>query len=155
MSADGRGELSDKALISAYLEKKNLGKAKFTRLIGVSKSYLDSDTGGVGVDTIRKIQNHEELQDFNLRAFLERDGENIMKDNWQYTEAVAGQSVLIDIATTLTAVETSMNADKKMRALFADVRKLMELFVKLSDDYREVFNSRQILLKALEKIKGR
>lgn len=157
MSEENTKELSDKALISAYLERRKLGKTHFTKLIEVSKSFLDSNTG-ISVDSLRKILNHADLKDFNLKAFLARDKENILKDNWQFTDVAIGHLLLVEVASKMAIIENKDQLDPDINSLLHSIRELIKVFIQLSEDYREVYNSRQKLIKAFEiegKIKGR
>ena len=145
-------EISDKALIKNYLELKNMSRREFCNLIGVSKSFLDLDSG-IGVDTLRVIISTPELDDFNLTAFLRRDAENMVKEKGQLSDTFANQRVLIDAVKKAAELKSTKGTisqeDAKALVKFIDV--LVEMFLKLSEDYQEVYKSQQKLMSILEK----
>lgn len=142
--------ISDKALIRSYLKDKGISRGAFGLKLGFSRSFLDSD-GTITVDNLRKIIEHEEFNDFNTEAFLQRKEEQMAKQDGLLSEELVNQSFLVEAVQKLTTLEVSDDeiSQEDARKLLTYLKKSIKKLSSLSEDYQVLYKEYEQLYRSV------
>lgn len=133
--------MTDKELIKLYLKKKGVKRHAFSVSLGFSKNFLDNgDT--ITTVNLRKIINHPDYVDFNLKAFIEQDAANILRKPDELSDEVVNHGFIYDITEEIGRLKADKDklTGEEIERVFEILALMVKRYSALSQDHTKFYN---------------